>query len=114
MSLHTLEAIPIERQCERHKVRVDDELLVPFTDRGLADQGLLFGGQEVRILVIKVGERCRVFLVFGGNPFLVAILDRGLDFALVFARGPADAMQSRGATYRDLLMAVVPFFIFCC
>ena len=74
-----MEAVPIERQRERHKVRVGDKLLVIFADRGLADRRLLFLGHENCILVVKVRERRGVFLVRRGDPVLVTILHRGLD-----------------------------------
>jgi hypothetical protein len=38
---HHVEAVPIDRQRERHKVRVGDKLLVILADRGLAGSSSL-------------------------------------------------------------------------
>jgi hypothetical protein len=83
---HHVEAVPIERQRERHKVRVGDKLLVILADRGLAEHRLLLLGHEDRILVVKVVKRLGVFLIRRGDPLLVTILHRGLDLGFVVVR----------------------------
>ena len=83
---HDVEAVPIERQRERHKVRVGDELLVVIADRGLADHRLLLLGHENRILIVKVRERAGVLLVGRRDPLLVTIFHRRLDLGFIFVR----------------------------
>jgi hypothetical protein len=49
-----VEAVPIDRQRERHKVRVGDKRPVILADRGLADRRLFLFGHENRIHVVKL------------------------------------------------------------
>jgi hypothetical protein len=83
---HQVEAVPIESQRERHKVRIGDKLLVILSDRGLADRGFLLLGHEDRILVVKIGERLGVFLVRRGDPLLITILHYRFDLGFVVLR----------------------------
>src|SRR6476660_2273707 len=59
---HQVEAVPIQRQRERHKVRVGNKLLVILANRCLTEHWLLLLGHEDRILSYRAVSAAPSFL----------------------------------------------------